>query len=79
MANEVLTKLPGGMLRYSYASDEDAAAAFEVFVLAEVTVPYRQRFREQIEEENWIVEYGRRLTDTPFKADFVICTADAAI
>lgn len=79
MANEVLTKLSGGMLRYSYVSDADTSLAVEAFVLAEVAAPYKQRFREEIEGQNWIVEYGRKLNESPFKADFVICTADAAI
>lgn len=79
MAQELLTKLPGGMLRYHYTPDDDAAHEIDVFMLAEVPAPYRQRFRAEIEDQNWIVEYGRRLSDAPFRADFVICTADAAI
>lgn len=78
MANEMLTKLPGGMLQYHYEAD-DSAEAFEGFLLADIAQPYRQRFREQIADQTWIVEYGRRLAQEPFKADFVICTSDAAI
>lgn len=79
MANEVLTKLPGGMLRYTYALDDDAGAVRESHALAELAAPYRERFREEIAELNWIVEYGRKLPDSPYKADFMLCTADAAI
>lgn len=79
MADEVLTKLRGGMLHYRYVQDDDVATVIESHLLAEIGAPYRQRFRDEIAEQNWIVEYGRKLTDAPFTADFVICTADAAI
>ncbi|MDP5240572.1 hypothetical protein Q9Q94_13590 [Uliginosibacterium sp. 31-16] len=79
MANEELSKLSGGMISYRYVLDEDSTVAREVFALAEVPAPYRQRFREEIEHADWIVEYGRTLPEAPFKADFVLCTCDAAI
>lgn len=78
MANEVLTKLAGGMLRYSYASDDDDTVAFEAFALAAIAEPYKQRFRAEIDDQNWIVEYDRHVTESPHTADFLICTADAA-
>ena len=79
MAREELTKLPGGMLCYRYALDEDEATQVETFLLAEIEAPYRERFREEIDREDWIVEFGRQLAQSPFKADFVVCTCDAAI
>lgn len=79
MANEELTKLPGGMLRYSYVLDENEAVAFEVFALSEVAAPYKRRFLEEIDNQDWIVDFGRSIQVSPFKADFVICTCDAAI
>jgi hypothetical protein len=79
MANEELTKLPGGMLRYSYVLDDDKARVIEVFALAEVTTPYKQRFLEEIRDLDWIVEYGRDIKESPYRADFLICTSDAAI
>ena len=79
MAHEELTKLPGGMLRYCYALDEDEAVAFEVFALAEVVAPYKQRLLDEIRNQDWIVEFGRTINESPFRADFVICTSDAAI
>lgn len=79
MAHEQLTKLPGGMLRYNYVRDEDDAVALEVFVLADIAAPYKQRFLDEIHEQDWIVEYGRAINESPYKADFVICTSDAAI
>lgn len=79
MANEVLTKLRSGMLEYRYVSDDDVSVAFEAFALADIAEPYKQRFREEIQEQNWIVEFNRRITESPFKADFVLCTADMAI
>lgn len=79
MAHEELTKLTGGMLRYRYVLDEDGATAVESFVLASIGAPYRERFEDEIVRHDWIVEYGRTLTASPFHADFVICTADAAI
>jgi hypothetical protein len=78
MAHEALTKLPGGMLRYSYVLDDDEAVGFEVFSLADVTVPYKQRFLEEIRNQDWIVDYGRDIVERPYKADFVMCTSDAA-
>ncbi|MBS1209972.1 MAG: hypothetical protein H6R19_2370 [Proteobacteria bacterium] len=78
MAREELTKLPGGVLRYSYVLDEDEATAFEVFTLADVTAPYKQRFLDEIREQDWIVDFGRDLQESPFRADIVICTSDAA-
>ncbi len=79
MANEVLTKLRSGMLHYHYVQDESAGEVVDCHLLAEIDSPYRQRFRDEIADQNWIVEYGRKLAEAPFRADFVICTADAAI
>jgi hypothetical protein len=79
MANEVLTKRRNGMLEYRYVSDDDAALAFEASVLADIAEPYKQRFREEIQDQNWIVEFNRQIPESPFKADFVLCTADMAI
>ncbi len=79
MAREDLCKLAAGMLRYRYVLDEDEATAVEVFTLAEIALPYKQRFKDEIADQNWIVEFGRKLEESPHKADFVICTADAAI
>ena len=78
MAHEELNKLAGGMLCYRYALDEDATTRHETFQIAEVPEPYRQRFREEIDRENWIIQFGRPLPEAPYKADFVICTSDAA-
>jgi hypothetical protein len=79
MAMETITTLAGGMLCYRYVLDDDAARVIEGHLLAEIGVPYKERFREEMREQNWIVEYGRALDAAPFKADFVLCTADAAI
>ncbi|WP_018605885.1 hypothetical protein [Uliginosibacterium gangwonense] len=78
MAHEELTKLPGGMLRYSYVLDDNETKAVEVFALADVATPYKQRFLDEIHEQDWIVDYGCNLQDRPYKADFFICTTDAA-
>lgn len=79
MAREQLTKLPGGMLRYCYTLDEDMESVREAFSLSNVSSPYRERFQETIEGKDWIVEYSRALQESPYRADFVICTVDAAI
>lgn len=79
MANEELTKLRGGMLCYRYCLDDDQAQVCETHLLADIAPPYKRRFTEEIQNQDWIVEYGRKLPDSPFKADFVICTCDAAI
>lgn len=78
MAREDLCKLAGGMLRYRYVLDEDETTSVEVFTLADIAAPYKQCFKDEILEQNWIVEFGRKLEASPFKADFVICTSDAA-
>lgn len=79
MAMETLSKLAGGMLHYRYTPDDDSGRVLETHLLADIAAPYKQRFRDEIQEQNWIVEFGRSLGEPPFKADFVICTADAAI
>lgn len=79
MAREQLTKLPGGMLRYCYTLDEDTDIIRETFALTNVGSPYKERFLETIEAKDWIVEFGRSLQESPFRADFLICTVDAAI
>ena len=78
MAREELTKLPGGVLRYRYVLDEDESTAVEVFTLAELSAPYKQRFLDEIREQDWIVDYGRDILESPYRADIVICTSDAA-
>lgn len=81
MANERLTKLAGGMLRYRYAIDSSGEVAFDFNTLAEVGEPYQPWFREEIARRGWHVEFGRNLDETPYVADFVIGalaeTADA--
>jgi len=79
MAREQLTKLPGGMLRYCYALDEDAGITREAFSLSSVGSPYKERFLETISDKDWIVEFSRTLQESPYRADFLICTVDAAI
>lgn len=78
MAHEELTKLAGGMLRYHYVLDGDTGATFDVFALAEIKAPYRQRFLDEIHNQDWVVEYGRDIPESPYRADFVICTTDMA-
>jgi hypothetical protein len=79
MAREQVTKLPGGMLRYCYVLDEDAGVTREAFALSNVSEPYKDRFLETIGDKDWIVEFSRTLQESPYRADFVICTVDAAI
>lgn len=78
MANEQLTKLKGGMLRYRYAIDDSGEVAFDFNTLAEVGEPYQQWFKEEIQRRGWTVEFGRDLEEKPYVADFVIGTKEPA-
>lgn len=79
MACEKLTRLPGGMLRYSYMLDDDRSTTLESFTLTGMAEPYRERFFDKISNQDWIVEFDRKLPESPYRADFLICTVDAAI
>lgn len=72
MANERLTRLKGGMLRYHYSIDRSGDIAFDFHTLAEVGAPYQQWFKDAIAARGWAVEFGRDLDDTPWVADFVV-------
>lgn len=78
MANEQLTKLKGGMLRYRYAIDDSGEVAFDFNTLAEVGEPYQQWFKEEIQRRGWTIEFGRDLEEKPYVADFVIGTKEPA-
>ena len=65
MAREELTKLRDGMLRYNYVADQDETTAFEVYSLSEIAPPYKQRFQEEIQNQDWIVDYNRTLPRKP--------------
>lgn len=70
MSRERLTHLKGGMLRYRYDCGPDLG--FDFNTLAEVGAPYQQWFRDEINRQGWIVEFGRNIDYTPWVADFVI-------
>lgn len=78
MANEKLTKLKGGMLRYRYAIDDSGEVAFDFNTLAEVGEPFQQWFMDEIQRRGWTVEFGRDLEEKPYVADFVTGTKEPA-
>ena len=70
MANEKLTVLKDGMLRYRYRAG--GCMDFEFNMLCEVGEPYQQWFRDEIKRRDINVEFGRELDQSPWCADFII-------